>query len=79
MISNTLGYDLLFPFKYGGFKVKFKQPQWAEVWYDDNHYRLLIFFFCLPNMAIVAPTQNGTPKLIRVRLYSYKHIQRSVL
>ena len=31
--------------------------------YDDNHNGLLILLICLLSMGIVAPTQNGTPKL----------------
>ena len=32
------------------------------LYYDGNHNGLLVSSICLPSMAAVAPTQNGTPK-----------------
>ena len=33
-----------------------------ELYYDGNHNGFLVSLSCLPSTAIVAPTQNGTPK-----------------
>ena len=59
------------PSRYKGGNINLKAPQSMDCVRDNmtttmgcfNHTGLLVFLFCLPSMAMVAPTQNGTPKL----------------